>query len=86
MTFKERLSNETDWKKRVHIIGLFHYSMVLKNKKWRVKDSARSLGISIGQVSEDLKLCRLIEKYPILENCMTRKDALISVAIEIYNK
>lgn len=77
MTFKERLNSETSWSKKAMIIELFHYSMVLKKGSiWKMKHSAIALDISVGRLSEDLKIARMIKAVPGLENCRDRKQVL----------
>ena len=73
MTFREKFHNETDWKKKVIILEIFHLVMLSRNKKWRVRDTAIKLRISIGLASEDLMLA---SRIVIVQDCKSRQQAL----------
>jgi hypothetical protein len=75
MTYQEALQKEKIWHKRCVLIGLFHYQKVRHKKKWTMRHTAKRLNISVGQVSENLKLMKAILKDVTLEN-LTREQAL----------
>lgn len=75
MTFKEKLEKEKRWCEKIFIIALYHNSKLYHNNKWKIIDTANYFDVSIGQISEALKLCEAIKKYPALEN-LSRNQAL----------
>jgi hypothetical protein len=75
MTYQEALAKERRWNKRVLIINLFHMRMLLRKKKWSLRKTAKKLNISLGQVSESIRLARAILDRPELE-LMKRNDAM----------
>jgi len=80
MTFKQKLSEEKLWYKKVMIIELYHYKMILKKgHKWKLKDSARSLRISMGRISEDLNLSKNLDE---VIDCSSRKSALMKMRLK----
>jgi hypothetical protein len=81
MTFKEKYDSETIWHRKVLIVELFHLAQ--KNthrrstdKKWTQRDTARVLGVSVGLISENLKLAKAIHKNDSILSCETRQEAL----------
>ena len=79
MTYKEFYNKTKNWDKRVLIIFLYHNKMILKHgKKWTIRLTARKLGLSIGAVSEGIRLAKAI-KDDKLNDCKTREEALIKV-------
>jgi hypothetical protein len=81
MTIQEKIKSEVLWYKKCKIIVAYHNFMKRKrnsnkrNIKWTVSDTARELGLSVGYVSESIKLNNAIEKLPYLAN-ITRTEAL----------
>ena len=75
--WKEEIKHEKDWYQKCLLITSFHTTEAAKkedkrNNKWTIKDTARELELSIGYVSESIKLVKCginIEK-------MTREKAL----------
>ena len=78
MTFLEALANEKRWHRRALIINLYHKSHVLKKKKWTMRASAKKLNISLGQVSEAVKLAQALIENPSLKS-LRRDEALRSI-------
>jgi len=74
MTYKEAYKSVKDWKKKASLISMFHHKMCLKNDKWTMRATALYFGVSLGKVSEDIKIVLQMEK---VKNCETRHDALI---------
>jgi hypothetical protein len=75
MTYQEALQKEKRWNKRCIIISLYHNKMILKNKKWNQRRTAKYLRISLGAVCEALMLAVAIMNNPKLEE-LSRNEAL----------
>jgi len=77
MTIKEKYENENKWKQKVILMNFYHKMMVLKRKKnWTIKATARYFGVSMGLVSENLKLAKQLDD---VDGCKNRKDALLKL-------
>jgi hypothetical protein len=75
----ERIKNEKRWLEKSFIIIAFHNSKCkehdnTRGNKWKVSDTSNALGLSIGYVSESIKLAKMSSKYDFSE--MTREKAL----------
>lgn len=80
LTFKEKY-NETglSWQNKAMLISLYHIAMCLKFPTWTLSDTSTHFNVSIGLVSENLKLARYIDhpKYgPKLMKTDTREHGL----------
>lgn len=76
----KELSSEKRWYNKAKIISEYHEAQLLlhnnvRGNKWKVSDTAETLELSVGYVSESLMLIREIKKCPVLEK-LTRENAL----------
>lgn len=76
MTFKEAYHHEKRWIERVTIMEMYHLSNKIKNKDWRVVDTAVYFGVSKAMVSENLMLAQAIE---MIKECNSRNQALMKL-------
>lgn len=76
MTYRERYHKCMLWYEKISIMSILHLSMCNQVKDWRIVDTAKYFGVSKGLVSENLKLSKLMHKYPQLEKCYSRQNAL----------
>ena len=76
MSFFEKLKSEKRWTKKVIMINFYHNAMVLK-RHWNMRLTAKRLGISLGAVSEAIRLSKALLNYSDIENCRTREEALL---------
>lgn len=76
MTFTERYQQEDTWYGKVLVMGIYHTVMCQKNKAWTLHDTAEEFNVSIGLVSENLKLARALDMKTELINCKSRVEAL----------
>ena len=76
MTYRESYKLEKDWKRRVALIATFHGARCLQSKTWKLTDSAKYFGISIGLISESLNLSK---HWDQIESCKSRSEALRKV-------
>jgi hypothetical protein len=68
--------NETKlWFRKVIVMGLLHNSKKLQSK-WSVKDTADFFNVSIGLVSENLRLASHIDTCPEIIELESRQKAL----------
>jgi hypothetical protein len=72
------ISLEKKWHRKAIMISLYHNKMLLKNPKWTLRKTAKRLDMSIGTISESLKLAKAIMENPEIEK-MKRQDALRSI-------
>lgn len=73
LTFRDSYILANDWKRRIILISLYHNSRLSKRKNWKLTDSAKYFGISLGLTSESLNLA---ENWELIKECQSRADAL----------
>jgi hypothetical protein len=78
MTYREALTKEKRWSRRAHLINIFHSKMLLKRRKWNMRLTAKYLSISLGQVSEGIRLAKALNDNANIEG-MNRDEALKSI-------
>lgn len=61
------------WQRRVILIAMYHNYQCIKDKSHKLSQTSSYFHVSIGLVSENLKL---FKKWDEVKNCNTRKDAL----------
>lgn len=79
VTFKQKYTTLTTWQEKAVLISLYHTAMLLKYPTWTLMDTATHFCISIGLVSENIRLGKAIdtkEYGPKLMKCETRERAL----------
>lgn len=75
MTYQDKVTKEKNWHKRAMLITYYHTAMKLRRRRWTMRMTAKKLDISIGMVSESIKLTHAILDNPDLEN-LKREDVL----------
>lgn len=79
MTWKQMYEREKGrWYKKVLIVDFVHCAKLYKNKKHRIKDTAKYFGISESLCCEDLKLAAAIKTDNSIED-QSRNTALIAI-------
>lgn len=74
MTPNELYKETKEWQRKVALVSYLHNKMFFHSKKrWTIKDTAKYYSISVGAVSENLKLFKSME---MVKECKTRKEAL----------
>lgn len=76
MTFLERYNQETTWHGKVMIMEIYHLAMSSRFKDWTISKTAKSFGVSIGLVSENLRLAHAIHVNEKFMKCESRQAAL----------
>jgi len=71
-TYKE----ETTWHGKVIVMEIYHLAMLTKDKAWTIADTASGLEVSIGLVSENLRLAQAIHDDAKFLKCESRQAAL----------
>lgn len=77
MTFVERYNQAKFWHEKVLIMNLFHLAMCQrKDVIWNIAKTAQVFNVSVGLVSENLKLASAIDKDKSIMTIDTRTNAL----------
>lgn len=77
MDYKEQYEHEKIWHKKINIVAACHLEHCVKHKDWSITKTAKLLDLSIGTISENLRIAELIDKNPkLIERCNNRKEAL----------
>jgi hypothetical protein len=76
MTFRDKYRKETKWNHKVLIMEIFHLARSTNSGKWTILDTAKYFGVSMGLVSENLKLARAIHKDQSVLEAKDRQTAL----------
>jgi len=79
MTFLERYQQEDTWHGRAMIMEIYHLAMRVKIRNWTISKTAAHFNVSIGLVSENLRLAHAIHADPSLIKIATRQLALKKV-------
>lgn len=75
--YKEQYENAKSWQEKAALMYIFHTVTAMTSKHWHIKDTASHFNVSIGLVSENLRLCVEIDlgNKLVLES-KTREEAL----------
>jgi hypothetical protein len=76
MTFKARYDAETTWHGKVTVMEIYHLAMCQREQGWTITKTAEHFEVSIGLVSENLRLAQLIHENGKILNCESRQEAL----------
>ncbi len=80
MTFEEKYKQETSWYGRAMIMEIYHLAMCNRNKVWTATRTAEYFGVSIGLVSENLRLAQALHQDTNLIAIPSRSEALKYIA------
>ena len=75
-TFYKKYKSCKKWQNKARVIQLYHAYMVVKNGKFSMRDVASYFDLSLGTISEAIKLA---ENMPFIKDCLTRKEALSKI-------
>ena len=75
MTYREKFHRSSLWHEKVTVIELYHLKM-LSQGKWNISDTANYFDVSLGLISENLKLAQAIHNDHTILNCKSRQEAL----------
>lgn len=76
MTFLERYNSETTWHGKAIVMEIYHLAMRSRSKNWTITNTASDFGVSIGLVSENLRLAQAIHNDERILRCESRQEAL----------
>ena len=76
MTFKEKYNQTLHWLPKITTINLYHQMMIAHKNHWTIRGTAEYFGVSIGLVSENLRLAERIDE---VKGCNSRKEALLKI-------
>lgn len=76
MTFKERYQQEVTWHGRAMIMEIYHLAMLQRERGWNITKTAQHFEVSIGLVSENLRLANAMHVDEKIIKCETRQEAL----------
>lgn len=79
MTFQERYTTEPTWHGRATIMEIYHLAQTIRHKGWTISKTAEHFGVSVGLVSENLKLAEAIHVNEKILKCESRQEALKKV-------
>ena len=75
-TFPEKYLSEKTWQGRVMVIEIYHLARLYRWRDWTLAQTAEHFGVSIGLVSENLRLALAIHTDDAILKCESRQDAL----------
>lgn len=55
---------------------LFHSAMIVRDKGWTIKKFAEQTGFSQALISENLRLAEALDRFPKINQCPSRQQAL----------
>lgn len=76
MTFLDKYYAATSWQEKVTIMEIYHLAMRNRHKDWTINKTAKDFGVSIGLVSENIRLAQAIHHDSSFMAIGRRADAL----------
>ena len=76
MTLLERFNSEKGWRNRCLLLELIHLSAREEDNKWKIRDTAHLVNLSMGTTSENLQLAKLIHSNDLIASCKSRNSAI----------
>lgn len=76
MTFKQKYEECKDWRGKITVMEIYHLTMLHKVRGWTVNQTAKDFELSVGLVSENLRLAKEIHTNEKLLKCESRQEAL----------
>lgn len=79
INFKEKYNSSDTWQEKAVLMALFHQAMCIKHPKlWNMKMTASHFDVSMGLVSENIRLATEMrgEKSELLMKTKTRDEGL----------
>ncbi len=62
---------------------IYHLAMSTRAKRWTLTQTAADFGVSIGLVSENLRLANMIHTHPKILECPSRQEAIRKMSMVI---
>ena len=76
VTFHERYQIEPTWHGRAIIMEIYHLAQTIRHKDWTIAKTAKFFEVSVGLVSENLRLANAIHINDKILKCESRQEAL----------
>ena len=76
MNFKQKYEACETWHDKVTVIEIYHLTMSIREPGWKVLNTAHDFGLSVGLVSENLRLAKEIHVNEKILKCESRQEAL----------
>ena len=76
MNFIQKYNQCEKWFDKVIVIELYHLAMSIREPGWKVANTAHDFGLSVGLVSENLRLAKEIHLNEKILKCESRQEAL----------
>lgn len=76
MTFREKYIRVNSWPSKAIVMEIFHLAMSNREQQWNITKTAEYFGVSIGLVSENLRLAHAMHSDDKLHECESRTEAL----------
>lgn len=76
MTFVEKYQSETTWHGKATVMEIYHLTMMHRHSDWTLSKTAHAFRVSIGLVSENLRLAQAIHVNEKIMTCESRQEAL----------
>ncbi len=74
--FRLRYEKAENWYQKIILMEVFHLIQTSRNSRWTLNDTSETFKVSMGLVSENLKIARGFHTNPELLTCKNRQDAL----------
>ncbi len=76
MTFLEKYNQETTWYGKATVMEIYHLAQTIRHKGWTISKTAQAFEVSVGLVSENLRLAQAIHVNERILKCESRQEAL----------
>ena len=88
ITFKQKYNSRgITWQEKAVLMSLYHTAMLMKYPTWNLGDTAEHFGVSIGLVSENIRLAKEIDKGNMkITLCSYREAALKLMERRYYTR
>ena len=85
---KQPYENCKTWQDKCLYIAIYHHFMCLKHAHWKVSNTASHFKLSIGLISENLRLAKEMDgdKGEKIMNCKTREEGLKLIERRNYHR
>jgi len=80
-TFQHKYNSCHTWHEKSLVLEIYHLAMSSRFNSWTLSDTAQEFDISIGLVSENLRLAQAIHSNPSIIQIETRQKALELIRI-----
>lgn len=77
--FFSRYNEQREWHRKVLVMQMYHALCLHSNKHWKLGDTAKYFGVSIGLVSENLRLAKAFDDKPEIMKLDSRQKALDAI-------